>query len=179
MIFEAIEMASKVHRGQFRKGTKIPYIIHPLQVAKLLINLECNDEIVTAAILHDTVEDTDLTLHDIEKAFGRRIADLVDGTSEPEKHIPWKDRKEHTIAHLEEAPMEVLYIVCADKYNNIQSIKEGYEKEGERVWNRFSRHKEDQRWYYEAIINVLQRRITEGAILPLFNLLKTEVRNIF
>lgn len=179
MIFEAIELAAKAHKGQFRKGTKIPYIIHPLQVARLLIELGCSDEVVAAAILHDTVEDTDITLDDIKTAFGRNVMDLVAGASEPEKRVPWEKRKEHTIAFLEKAPMDVLYIVCADKYDNIQSIKEGYEKEGEAVWDRFSRQKEAQCWYYCAIVDVLERRITEGPVLLLLKALKKELDSLF
>jgi len=66
MIFEAIEFATKAHINHFRKGTKVPYIIHPLQVARILIESDCSDHVVIAGILHDTVEDTPVTLDDIE-----------------------------------------------------------------------------------------------------------------
>ncbi len=56
MIFKAIEFAAQAHAGHFRKGTKIPYIIHPLAVAKILIENEYSEEIVIAGILHDTIE---------------------------------------------------------------------------------------------------------------------------
>jgi len=65
MISQAIEFAAGAHRGQYRKGSKIPYNIHPLNVGKILIEHGCFDEVVIAGILHDTVEDTPVTLDNI------------------------------------------------------------------------------------------------------------------
>jgi (p)ppGpp synthase/HD superfamily hydrolase len=56
-LFDAIEFATRAHEGQFRKGTRIPFIIHPLSVAKLLIEREFSEEVVIAGLLHDTLED--------------------------------------------------------------------------------------------------------------------------
>ncbi len=79
MIFQAVEFASTAHSGHFRKGTNVPYIIHPLGVAKILIEHGCSEEIVVAGILHDTVEDTAITLEDIRRSFGERVDHLVQG----------------------------------------------------------------------------------------------------
>lgn len=76
----AVEMATKAHEGQFRK-TGEPYIIHPLAVKKILEEWGMDEDTVIAGILHDTVEDTDLTLNDIKKEFGPSVAFLVDGVT--------------------------------------------------------------------------------------------------
>lgn len=76
----AIEIATKAHEGQFRK-TGEPYIIHPLAVKKILEEWGMDEDTVIAGILHDTVEDTNLTLNDIKKEFGESVAFLVDGVT--------------------------------------------------------------------------------------------------
>jgi len=132
IIFDAIEFAAKAHRGQFRKSTKIPYIIHPLNVGNILIESGCSPEIVAAGILHDTVEDTDITIEDIEKKFGEKVAKIVKGVSEPDKSDTWENRKNHTIEMLKTAPLEIVLVEYADKLDNIKSIKETFEKIGKK-----------------------------------------------
>ena len=85
MIFKAIEFSTKAHSGQCRKGTKIPYITHPLNVAKTLIQLECSEPVIVAGILHDTLEDTRVTFDELLEIFGKEIADLVNSASEPNR----------------------------------------------------------------------------------------------
>jgi (p)ppGpp synthase/HD superfamily hydrolase len=100
MIFKAIEFATRAHSGQYRKGTKLPYIVHPLGVAKILIECDSPEHLIVAGILHDTVEDTSATLDEIKQTFGWDIADLVEAASEPDKSDTWENRKEHTIQML-------------------------------------------------------------------------------
>lgn len=76
----AVEIATKAHEGQFRK-TGEPYIIHPLAVKKILEEWGMDEDTIIAGILHDTVEDTGLTLNDIKKEFGESVAFLVDGVT--------------------------------------------------------------------------------------------------
>ena len=76
----AIDVATKAHSGQKRKSGE-PYISHPLAVANLLIEWEMDIDSVIAGVLHDTVEDTELRLEDIETLFGRDVAFLVDGVT--------------------------------------------------------------------------------------------------
>ena len=131
MLFDAIEFAARAHREHYRKGTRIPYIAHLISVAKILIEYDCAEEIIVAGLLHDTVEDTSVTLEDIRKSFGEKVASLVEAASEPDKSDTWENRKRHTIEYLKTAPMDVLLLSCADKLDNIRSIKEDYERFGE------------------------------------------------
>src|SRR5450631_1910449 len=95
VIFAALRFAGDAHSGQFRKGTRVPYLIHPLNVAKILLDCGCSDELAVAGLLHDTVEDTAVTLEQIRASFGDAVARLVEFATEPEKLWTWERRKEH------------------------------------------------------------------------------------
>jgi (p)ppGpp synthase/HD superfamily hydrolase len=179
MIFKAIEFATKAHSGLYRKGTKIPYITHPLNVAQILIEYECPESVVTAGILHDTLEDTQATVDDIRDAFGYEVADLVNAVSEPNKSDTWENRKAHTIKHLKTASPEVLMISLADKMDNIKKIREDYEKIGNKVWERFNRPKEKQKWYYETLADVFSMRLNDPKTAFLVNHFRSEVNLVF
>ncbi len=77
--------AIKKHRGQFRKSGE-PYYIHPIEVAKIVTDLKLDRDSIIAALLHDVVEDTNTSLEEIEKKFGKDVAFLVDGLTKIEKH---------------------------------------------------------------------------------------------
>ena len=77
-IQKAVKIATKAHEGQFRKSGD-PYIVHPLAVMKILQDWHMDEDTIIAGVLHDTVEDTELTLKDIEAEFGENVAHLVDG----------------------------------------------------------------------------------------------------
>ena len=178
-LFDVIEFATLAHRGQFRKVTEIPYIVHPLRVAQLLIEYGCPEEVVLAGILHDVLEDTSITATMILDRFGEKVAQLVQGASEPGKGVPWEKRKEHTLEYLKTAPLEVAWITCADKLDNIRSIHEDLQRLGEVVWDRFRRPKEKQRWYYQSLVSVLETRITEEPLLLMYRLFIKTVQMVF
>jgi (p)ppGpp synthase/HD superfamily hydrolase len=178
-IFKAVQCAVRAHSGQFRKGTRIPYIIHPLRVAETLIEYDCSEEVVIAGILHDTIEDTAITVDDIVRSFGEKIADLVVHASEPDKSDTWENRKQHTIEYLKDAPMDVLLITCADKLDNLRSIQNDYVRAGEAVWSRFNRPKDYQRWYYQALADVFMSRIDKEPGASLFKNFNREVEDFF
>jgi (p)ppGpp synthase/HD superfamily hydrolase len=155
VIEKALELASKFHEGQYRKNTDIPYITHTVTVGMMLLKKGYSEEVVAAGILHDTVEDTLLTLEEIKREFGSNIAEIVEGSSEPDKSLPWKARKEHTIEFLKTASEDIRAVVCADKLHNIRSIIRDYEQVGEEVWSRFNAGKEQQKWYYTNVVDSL------------------------
>ncbi|MBM4763270.1 HD domain-containing protein [Bacillus sp. B15-48] len=155
LIEKALQVASKAHEGQYRKATKTPYITHPVAVGMLLMKAGYPDELICAAILHDTVEDTTLTLAEINHWFGNEIAKIVEGCSEPNKSLPWKERKEHTIRFLKTASEDIRVVACADKLHNIRSIHSDLITNGEEVWTRFKRGRDDQEWYYRNIVDSL------------------------
>ena len=180
MIFKAIEFAAKAHSGQYRKGTRIPYITHLLNVAKTLIQLDCPESVIVAGILHDTLEDTRVNPDDILDAFGTEVADLVVSVSEPNRSdLIWENRKAHTIKSLKTASPEQLILSLADKMDNIRSIHEDHQRIGDRLWKRFNRPKEKQKWYYENLTNIFLEKLTDEKCLHLVKSFKEEVEKVF
>ena len=115
MIERAKAFATLAHEGQFRKGTTRPYIVHPLEVGEIVATMTDDEEIISAAILHDTIEDCkSVTETMIRAQFGERVAHLVMQESE-DKSKTWMERKSATIEFLKKAPKEVQVIGLADK----------------------------------------------------------------
>jgi (p)ppGpp synthase/HD superfamily hydrolase len=156
-IEEAIEVAAEAHQGQYRKGTCTPYITHPYAVGLILMEAGCTEAMIIAGILHDTVEDTDLTLEFIREHFGGSIADIVEGCSE-NKALRWRARKTERIEALRTASPEVCIVTCADKLHNLRTIISEHDVIGETVWERFHGGVEDQAWYYRSVLGAISER---------------------
>jgi (p)ppGpp synthase/HD superfamily hydrolase len=180
-IDRAIEVAAVAHRGQVRKGTDIPYISHVYAVGMMLAREGLPDEIVAAGILHDTVEDTPMSLDDIRSEFGPRIAAIVEACSEPDKGASWEERKQHTIEHLRTAPWEVCVVSAADKLHNLRTVAREMESSGEGVWARFKRGRAEQAWYYRGLVNSLcgQSSPPETPPVPFCSELRGLVERLF
>jgi len=179
LLDRAIEMALRAHRSQVRKGTGIPFVTHPLAVGIILARTGCPVQVIAAGILHDTVEDTEMSLADLRETVGHTVAQIVEGASEPDKTLSWEERKAHTIEHLRMAPLEVRLVSAADKLHNLQTISLDYETLGEGVWQRFNRGKAQQAWYYGSLVKSLCRRPDNGPYESLFESLKDQVEELF
>lgn len=151
----AIEFAAKAHQSQKRKGTDIPYISHPFAVGMILLKAGCNEEVIAAGILHDTLEDTETTEEEIERLFGPKVLHIVIGCSEPDKGASWEDRKQHTLDDLKQAPLSIRQVACADKLHNLRSIKRDLTKIGEETWSKFKKGRPEQEWYYTGLVESL------------------------
>ncbi len=170
--------AIKAHMGQVRKSEPDkPMIMHPISVGNLLEDYGYDDEIIAAGYLHDVVEDTKYTIEDIQNEFGKKIANLVMGASEPDKTLSWEERKEHTIKETKTLPLANKLVICADKINNLEDMMLKFEKNGKKNFSSFKRGEEQQKWYftnvYESII------YNEDANLPIFKRFKNGVDNVF
>jgi hypothetical protein len=170
-IKEAVDFAFEKHRGQYRKITKVPYIVHPLGVMEILLKEQVyskfSDDVIIAGILHDIFEDTDVSLDEIEQKFGKRVRELVDDASEPEELVKvnkeekinnWKERKEKTIQKLAGLNRESKFLIAADKLHNLRSLYEGKVLFGNQVWDNFSSDANSMEWYYGSIL----RELTNG-----------------
>ena len=155
-IQKAIIFATLKHEGQKRKGTEIPYIVHPMEVMQILTELQCSEKVIIAGILHDTLEDTDATPEEIEKLFGSDVLALVQTESE-DKSKTWKERKQTTIDHLQTASNETKIVCFADKLSNIRSIKRDFDAIGSKLWERFNAPKENLAWYYTSFIPIFEK----------------------
>ncbi len=162
LILKALAFAENAHAGQCRKGSDIPYIVHPIEAGEIVSQITDDDELICAALLHDTIEDTDTTMADLEVAFGKRIAKLVGAESENkrEEQRPedsWKLRKTETIKHLENAEDDVKLLTLADKLSNIRSMKRDYDILGHQLWERFNqKNPQEQYWYYQSVLEALE-----------------------
>ena len=162
MIDDAIEFATKAHEGQFRKGTRRPYIVHPIEVADIVSTMTKDEEVICAAVLHDTIEDCrGITWDILRLRFGRRVADIVAQESE-DKSLTWEERKGATIRRLKEGPPEVQMIGLADKLSNMRDIDRDYPVCGEELWNRFRmKDKATIGWYYKGVREALREAFAE------------------
>ena len=138
----AIEFASEAHKKQYRKGTDRPYIVHPMEALQLLTEMQASEELKVAGVLHDTVEDTDMTLEDIEEHFGTVVAGYIAFVTE-DKSKTWVERKGSAIEKTKEASLDLKMLKLADKLSNLRSIAFDYNREKDYVWNRFSKAKVD------------------------------------
>jgi (p)ppGpp synthase/HD superfamily hydrolase len=185
LVDRAIVYAVKAHGTQVRKGTITPYITHLFGVAVLLSRAGCPDEVIAAGILHDTIEDTGVTLKEIRTEFGRRVASLVKACSEPgknkdpKKEKPWEERKEHTLVFLKTAPPDVRFVVLADKLNNIRAIAADLDLVGEAVWERFKRGRDKQKRYHEGLVRSLRDSTANEAYQELHRQFAREVKAVF
>lgn len=153
---KAKKFAINAHRGQVRKSDPIkPMIVHPINVGQILKEYGYDSEVVAAGYLHDVVEDTKYTLDDIEKEFGKNIASLVDGASEPDKSLSWEERKQHTIDRTKELDQRHKAIICADKISNLEDFRFLSEIKGKYDFSSFKRGFDSQKWYYTEIYNSL------------------------
>ena len=153
-IHKAIIFATKAHEGQVRKGTDIPYVVHPMEVMQILTENRCSESVIVAGLLHDTLEDTSTTAEDIVTNFGQAIYELVKSESE-DKSKTWQERKQATIDHLANASKEVQQICCADKLSNIVSIYADKLTVGEKVFDRFNAPVGQIKWYYQEVSKAL------------------------
>lgn len=160
LVFEAIVYATECHKGQFRKGTAIPYIVHPLSMLRFVARLDAPAELQAAAVLHDVVEDTEATLDDVRSRFGDRVAALVEGATEHDKTLGWMERKQAAISHAEHSEdLELLVLKCADKLDNLSDIREDHELHGETIWARFKADHAAQMWYYGTLTRLFMARL--------------------
>lgn len=180
-IFEkALRFAAIAHKNQSRKNSDLPYIYHPFAVSTILHHFKYPLEWRVAALLHDTIEDTDKTATDIEQNFGRHIMDLVIGCSEPEhNNASWEDRKKHTINFLTTADLPVKIIACADKIHNLHSILYDHNIAGDKVWLRFNRGKQAQKWYHENLLTSLFLNVKNPQNHKIFTEYETLISQIF
>ncbi len=152
LICRAIDFAVEAHRGQTRKGAGMPYVLHPLSAARILLEAGCADHVAAAAALHDVIEDTRYGREDIASRFGERVAQLVEFATEPDKLWGWEARKRHTLERIISArDEEALLVTLADKIDNISSIGSALALCGEACWKRFKRGRPEQQWYYTSL----------------------------
>lgn len=167
---QAIKFAVDAHTGQKRKLSGAAYIVHPLECMIIVGQLTKDEDVLVATVLHDVVEDTNVTIEEVEKAFGARVAELVTGETENKrKELPpeatWKIRKEESLHHLEECgDRDVKMMWLGDKLSNIRSMAIEYISHGDEIFNHFNqKNKKEHEWYYRRIADLLREDFKDKA----------------
>ncbi len=150
---DAFEFATKKHSGQFRKGTKIPYIVHLYEVTQILKEEKADEITIIAGILHDTVEDTDTKIEEIEEKFGSDVAKLVSADSE-DKSLPYLERKKLHMQQLKNADERAKLVNLADKLSNLKSIYLDTLYMSN-TFDRFNGTKDEIKQYYKMALDAL------------------------
>jgi (p)ppGpp synthase/HD superfamily hydrolase len=178
---QAIRAAAVLHKDQLRKGSMpFPYITHLVATAFTLVDYTHDEDVIIAALLHDTLEDTDYTLDELQEDFGGVVRELVESVTEPRstetEKYSWKEKKAIYIKQLKRAPENAVLIAAADKIHNFRTIVEDYYDAPERFSQDFGKNYDDRLEAYQAVANVINNRL-QGPILAEFNHVFEEYKN--
>ena len=179
LLDRAICFAVKAHANTERKGKGFPYIVHPLEAVVIVSTMTSDQELLAAAALHDTMEDTDTTYEQLVQEFGKRVADLVahesDMKLEGSASATWHLRKQIAIEHLAKAPLDVKIVAMGDKLSNMRIIARDYAEIGDALWKRFHvRDPHEHAWHYYGLIQSLSS-LSDTAAFQEFAMLVKQV----
>lgn len=168
---EALIFAAEKHEGQFRKVVKIPYILHPMEVAQIASTMTTDEDVIIAGLLHDVLEDTDTTSDEIKEKFGIRVLQLVLSETEnkyreQDPSATWKRRKEETLRILSESDdIGITIIWAADKLSNLRALCRNKETIGDEMWS-FFHQKEPamHEWYYRQVFALIEKDLKDTEV---------------
>ena len=172
LIQKAIRFSIKTHevyQKQKRKGKDIPYITHPLIVGMILARAGASEDVVIAGILHDTIEDSipekKVTRAMIAERFGDTVAGLVDDVTEQNKELPWEERKQEALEHIEKLQNDSLLVKSADLISNISEIIADYQVEGDVIFERFNAPKDKTIAHYLRMVTAVVEKWPENPLI--------------
>ena len=161
LLDRAIVFAVRAHAGIERRGKGFPYIVHPMEAVEIVATMTRDQELLAAAVLHDTVEDTDVTIEQIRAEFGDRVAALVASESENKdcgvsKEESWHARKQAAIERLASASLDSKIVALGDKLSNMRAIARDYAVQGDLLWGLFNcKDPKEHEWHYRELANAL------------------------
>jgi myo-inositol-1(or 4)-monophosphatase len=159
---KAAHFAISAHANTERRAKGFPYIIHPMEAAAIVATRTTDPELLAAAILHDTLEDTEVTFEELRSQFGNRVAYLVLAESNIKmngilRQTTWRESKSRAVERLANASHEGKIVAMGDKLSNLRAIASDYQLIGDQLWSRFHapEGKKDVEWYYRALFDAL------------------------
>lgn len=161
---KAINAATWAHRNQHRKGSDLPYILHPYTVMCIASEVTRDEDTLIACLFHDILEDVpdEFSAKKMRNEFGDNVVTIVKGVTKNDSIHNWHARSEAYIHHLStEAPDQSVIVAASDKIHNLMSILADYEVVGDQLWSRFSTGRDDQIWWYKAVAAVIKSRLPE------------------
>lgn len=162
LLDRAIIFAVRAHAGTERRGKGFPYIVHPMEAVEIVATITPDQELLAAAALHDTVEDTDVTVEQIRAEFGDRIAALVASESDVfeagvSEEDSWHSRKKAAIDRLAAASHDAKIVAMGDKLSNMRAIARDYAVKGDELWKIFhAKDPKDHEWHYRGLADSLR-----------------------
>ena len=162
LLDRAIIFAVRAHAGTERRGKGFPYIVHPMEAVEIVATITPDQELLAAAALHDTVEDTDVTVEQIRAEFGDRIAALVASESDVfeagvSEEDSWHSRKKAAIDRLAAASHDAKIVALGDKLSNMRAIARDYAVKGDELWKIFhAKDPKDHEWHYRGLADSLR-----------------------
>lgn len=162
LLDKAVVFAVRAHSGTERRGKGFPYIVHPLEAVEIVSTMTSDQQLLAAAVLHDTVEDTCVTLEQIRDEFGDRVASIVEAESDKNANglsdkDSWHDRKKGAIDRLAKASREAKIVALGDKLSNMRAIARDYSVMGDELWKIFHvTDKKDHEWHYRGLADSLR-----------------------
>lgn len=156
---QALVLAARKHQHQTRKGTTISYVAHLMQVCGIALENGTTEDEAIAALLHDVIEDQDVTEEELERRFGPQVAALVAGCSDSASSDKpaWRERKEAYLAHVRTASASVRLVSSCDKLHNARAIVADYQELGEELWEQFNVSAADILWYYQSLVSAFEQ----------------------
>jgi (p)ppGpp synthase/HD superfamily hydrolase len=170
-IEQALRASAILHKDQVRKGdVPYPYVTHTYAVALIVSDYTDNEDVIVAALLHDTLEDTDYTRDELSEDFGPVVCDIVLSITNqtPEGGESWVDAKKRFLKQLKDAKPEALMVSAADKIHNMRTMVEAYYDKEEQLLADFGGSLEERLTAYQEISNIFNRKLN-SAILSEFN----------
>ena len=160
---QAFVFAAQCHDGMLRKGTNLPYMVHPAEVAAIAAALTDDEDVLCAAVLHDVMEDCGVELDTLKERFGERVAQLVLSETQPHGGDPcatWEARKREAVTRIAVGSRETKIIALCDKLSNMRAIRRDYDQLGAALFDRFHQHDALRHaWYYRSILGLLQAEL--------------------
>jgi len=161
LLDRAIMFAVQAHHNSERRGKGFPYIVHPMEAVEIVATITPDQELLAAAALHDTIEDTDVTVEQLRAEFGDRIANLVHAESDQingelfngeNEEETWHARKQAAIDRLAAAPHDAKIVALGDKLSNMRAIWRDYQVKGDELWKIFHcSDKAAHEWHYRGL----------------------------
>ncbi|MBO4361272.1 MAG: bifunctional (p)ppGpp synthetase/guanosine-3',5'-bis(diphosphate) 3'-pyrophosphohydrolase [Paludibacteraceae bacterium] len=157
LLDRAIVFAVNAHHNTERRGKGFPYVVHPMEAVEIVATITSDQQLLAAAALHDTIEDTDVTVEQLRAEFGERIANLVHAESDQftegvSDEDSWHDRKQAAIDRLAAASHDAKIVAMGDKLSNMRAIWRDYQQQGDRLWQIFHvKDKASHEWHYRGL----------------------------
>jgi (p)ppGpp synthase/HD superfamily hydrolase len=165
----ALALAARAHRHQDRKGSDVPYLVHPVHVSAILIRHGFPGDVAIAGLLHDVVEDQNVPLSEIEAAFGQAVADMVAALTERKRENEiertWEIRKLEALDRLKEAGPDAVAVKAADVLHNTRTLVRQLHRQGPSAWSHYSRGPDASLWYARSVAAIARDRLGAHALV--------------